>query len=115
MGLREDQPSETGLDARKMGTVIHDVMHQLYLPYIGGKLADSDYDEIREKVREVVRSEYGKSYPSDSAEVLSEGVHWMEQEIVISAVIRFLDYLYVQGDIIIKCLEASIKGTIYNA
>lgn len=112
MGLREDQPSETGLDARKMGTVIHDVMHQLYLPYIGGKLAGSDYDEIREKVREVVRSEYGKSYPSDSAEVLSEGVHWMEQEIVIRAVNRFLDYDQAQGEIFIERLEERIKRTI---
>lgn len=112
MNLKEDQPPETGLDARKMGTVIHDVMHQLYLPYVGRTLVDSDYEDIREKVVEVVRAEYGKSYPSDSAETLSEGVHWMEQEIVIRAVHRFLDHDRAEGEIFIERLEEKITRSL---
>lgn len=112
LDIREESPPEAGLDARDMGSVIHEVMHQLYLPYRGKEVKGEDYEKMKEKVAEFTSSEYQKLYPSDSEDTLSAGVHWMEQEIIIRAVHRFLDYDRRREGVIIDRLEEKVSRTI---
>lgn len=91
-GIREEEDPEAGLDAAQMGTVIHDVMEALYLPYTGKKITEASFAEMESRVKEEVHRAYRKNYPADPSELLNSGVHWMEQEIIVRASRRFLAY-----------------------
>src|SRR5699024_2059757 len=112
LGLEEESPAESGLDARDMGTVIHEVMYRLYLPFVGKEIEEKDYEKIKGKVAELTQSEYQKLYPADSEDVLSGGIHWMEQEIIMRAVQRFLDFDRDRSGGMIDRLEEKVSRTI---
>ena len=88
--IKEDDTVVDGLDYRHMGSVIHDVMQSLYDPYIGKELDDRDFASIRASIREVTLNTYQKLYADDSPEMLLQGIHWVEQEIMIRAVDRIV-------------------------
>src|SRR5690606_13980968 len=45
--IREDDVATAGLDYRQMGTIIHEVMSELYNPWLNKKLNSEDFETIQ--------------------------------------------------------------------
>lgn len=112
LGIREDDAPSVGLDHRDMGTVIHEVMYALYKPFQGRTITGSDFEKLQKNVADLTREEYKKIYPLDTPEALSQSVHWMEQEIIIRAVNRFLEQDKKLVGLKIEILEEKLERRI---
>lgn len=110
--IREDDTPTVGLDYRHMGTVIHDVMNELYESWQHKVLSAKDFTERKDKIVPLTHTRYRNLYPEDSPESLMQGVHWVEQEIIIRAVRRFVEYDAKLQGLKIEMLEADLEQSI---
>lgn len=110
--IDEDDVPRAGLDYRDMGTVIHDVMNDLYAPWQGSVISKKDMDDIKNKIESLTAARYRGLYPNDSEESLNQGLHWVEQQIIIRAVRQIVDYDAKLNGLKIELLEANLTKKI---
>lgn len=110
--ISEDDKPAVGLDFAAMGTVIHDVMFELYEPWQHKVLTGNDFKAINDNIIPVTHKRYCNLYPDDSTESLMHGVHWVEQEIIIRSVRRFVEYDAKLQGIKIDMLEGNLEQRI---
>lgn len=103
--LREDDVAVAGLDYRQMGSAIHNVMHRLYEPWKGRTISPEDFDQIHASIPSVTKEAYAALYPRDAPDVLGQGVHWVEQEVITQAVHRIVEVDREMEKLSIEILE----------
>ena len=59
-----EEPDET-IDARTMGSVIHDVMKTLYVPFLGTNVQTGDIDQMVKRADELTMESFRKFYPEN--------------------------------------------------
>ncbi len=113
--IREDDVATAGLDYRQMGTIIHEVMSELYNPWLNKKLNSEDFETIQNQIESVTRRAYEQLYPEDAAESLHQGIHWLEQQIIVKAVHRIISIDERKKEMSIRFLEADRHTQIDTA
>lgn len=109
--IKEDDQTTAGLDYRQMGSAIHDVMQNLYMPWLEKTVQPEDFEKIFAAIPEVTKTCYSALYPRDRPDILEQGVHWVEQKIILQAVERIVEKDRQNKHMYIDRLEAD--GEVY--
>ncbi|MBY5957211.1 PD-(D/E)XK nuclease family protein [Membranicola marinus] len=110
--IREDDTPRAGLDFSDMGSVIHDIMNELYKPYQNKNITVSDFKKIEEQIETLTEDQYQELYPQDRPDSLKIGIHWIEKEIIIRAVRKFIAYDRKLKGLTIEKLEATLENSV---
>jgi ATP-dependent helicase/nuclease subunit B len=86
-GLRADEEVEETIEAASMGTAIHDVLHKLYLPFIGKIIKVSDIDDMFKQIEEMTKEEFIKKFSNND---LSSGKNLLTLNISVNFIRNFL-------------------------
>jgi ATP-dependent helicase/nuclease subunit B len=112
-GIREVEEVEEEIGADTMGSVIHDVLEQLYAPYIGQLLLVQDIRKMQEGLDEKVMDTFSTYFPK---EVLGSGKNLLSYRISLKFIKTFLqteEKLLVEGkSLSIAYLEKELSAAI---
>ncbi|MBL7471308.1 PD-(D/E)XK nuclease family protein [Robertkochia sediminum] len=89
LGIRELDLVEETVAANTMGTIVHDSLEALYIPFIGKYLTSDDLKAIRKRMKEVVTEKFSEYY-SDPATV--RGQNLISYHIAEKYVEKYLDH-----------------------
>lgn len=64
--LREDEEVEESIDARTLGTVVHETLEVLYTPFAASKtlLLEQDLKSLIPRIKDEVEKQFAKAYPN---------------------------------------------------
>lgn len=110
--IREVDIAVAGLDSRQMGSAIHEVMYELYKPWVGKSLEQKNFDQIRDGVESATRAVYAKLYPNDTDSTLNSSLHWVEQTVIQRAVHRIIERDRQIRDLMLVNLEQDYERTL---
>jgi ATP-dependent helicase/DNAse subunit B len=107
---------EVGIDinAAEKGTIIHEVLENLYRPYLGEVLSYKDYEEMLKMLPEKVNSSFKNQYQKGS---LFTGKNYLIYEITIRILKKFIegerDFVKKGNEIIVRGLEKKFYEAIF--
>ena len=76
--IKPDQEFESDINAAEKGTIIHQVLEELYQPYVGKVMVDINYKEMLKKLSQMVSSGFKKQYQK---ETLKTGKNYLIVEV----------------------------------
>ena len=76
--IKLDQEFESDINAAEKGTIIHQVLEELYKPYVGKVMVDINYKEMLKKLSQMVSSGFKKQYQKDT---LKRGKNYLIVEV----------------------------------
>jgi hypothetical protein len=106
---------EVGIDinAAEKGTIIHEVLENLYRPYLGEVLSYKDYGEMLKMLPEKVNSSFKNQYQKGS---LFTGKNYLIYEIIIRILKKFIEgereFVKKGNEIIVRGLEKKFYEAI---
>jgi len=89
LGIREFKEIEETIAANTFGTIVHDTLEQLYLPFINKTLQTKDVKLMIDLVDDEVTRQFKKSY---SSKAITSGKNFLAFEIAKQFVINFLNF-----------------------
>jgi len=89
LGIKEFKEVEETIAANTFGTIIHDTLESLYLPYIDKYLSPSNVLAMKALLEHEVQKQFEKSY---SAKSIETGKNYLSFEIAKQFVLNFLNY-----------------------
>ena len=89
LGIQEFKEVEETIAANTFGTIVHDTLEKLYLPYIEERLTQADVLEMKELVEHEVRCQFEKSYSSKS---IQTGKNYLSFEIAKQFIFNYLNH-----------------------
>lgn len=89
IGIREDDEVEETVAVNTMGTVIHEVLEQLYRPYIGKFITQKNIDSFFLKIDELLGFNFEKFYKKGSVKT---GKNKLIYEVCKKHIERFLNF-----------------------
>ncbi len=89
LGIKEFKEVEETIAANTFGTIIHDTLENLYLPYIDKYLSPANILAMRALLDDEVQKQFEKSY---SAKSIETGKNYLSFEIAKQFVLNFLNY-----------------------
>ena len=87
LGIDEPDDVEETLEARTIGTIIHECLEELYTPFIGSILTEDGLNDQRKKIKPLVRSLMAEHYPDQSG---IQGKNLIAFEVIVKYIDRFL-------------------------
>ncbi len=88
LGINDVSEVEETVAANTFGTIVHDSLEELYTPFIGTILTAEELKPAKEKVEDVVRRHFQKSYTDGD---ISRGKNLIAFNVVIQYVKNFID------------------------
>ncbi len=98
VGLEEPEEVEDTIEARTMGENIHQVLEDLYRPWIGHELAPEAVANMKKEVRERVEAGFSKSFPKHE---LRTGKNLL----ILEVTVRFLQWFLESEKNFLKTLQ----------
>jgi hypothetical protein len=89
LGIQEYKEVEENIAANTFGTIVHDTLEKLYLPYVEKHLTQADVLEMKKLVENEVRSQFEKSYSSKS---IQTGKNYLSFEIAKQFIFNYLNH-----------------------
>ena len=86
--IKPDQEFESDINASEKGTIIHQVMEELYQPYVGKVMVDINYKEMLKKLSQMVSSGFKKQYQK---ETLKTGKNYLIVEVTNRILKSFIE------------------------
>jgi ATP-dependent helicase/nuclease subunit B len=116
-GLKETDEVEETIGADVLGNAIHEVLEQLYLPFVGKKINASDVKNFKQHTETLILTAFEKEY---SKAEISYGKNLLTVKVALKFLNNFLDTEIKllntsekEGKpIIIKSLEQSLESTL---
>lgn len=87
--LKEFKEVEETIAASTFGTIIHDTLEKLYIPFIKKYITKKDIFEMKEKLEAEVTNQFKRNYSLNS---ISSGKNYLAFEIAKQFLINFLNY-----------------------
>lgn len=104
---------EEDIAANTMGSIIHEALDQLYLPYINRILIKEDFDTIKKQIQPQLAAAYQKEYVSTSPPVGKNKIIYEVSSHYIKKMIQSdLDLVKSGKELIIKSLERRLEAVI---
>lgn len=66
LGIQPKQAVEESPEAATFGTIVHEVLEEIYTPFIGQNLVDSNLDAQLVKLPTILRKTFSKYYPNEN-------------------------------------------------
>ena len=66
LGIKEQEGVEEQIESSTFGTIVHETLETLYLPFIGQQLHTHDVEEMLKKVDLIVSERFAKKFPDKS-------------------------------------------------
>ena len=112
--IKADDEVEIDINAAEKGTIIHEVLENLYKPYLGEVLSYKDYEEILKMLPEKVNSSFKKQYQKGS---LFTGKNYLIHEITTRILKKFIegerDFVKKGNEIIVRGLEKKFYEAVF--
>ncbi len=112
-GIHETEEVEEEIGADTMGTVIHEVLEALYLPFTGKPVHAADFRKMREGLEEKVKAVFINHFPE---EVIRSGKNLLAFRVSLTFIRNFLsreeELLSAGGTLFISELEKEMKGQL---
>lgn len=86
--IKPDQEFESDINAAEKGTIIHQVLEELYQPYVGKVMVDINYKEMLKKLSQMVSSGFKKQYQK---ETLKTGKNYLIVEVTNRILKSFIE------------------------
>ncbi len=86
--IKPDQEFEPDINAAEKGTIIHQVLEELYQPYEGKVMVDINYKEMLKKLSQMVSSGFKKQYQK---ETLNTGKNYLIVEVTNRILKSFIE------------------------
>lgn len=114
LGIKEYKEVEESIAANTFGTIVHDSLEQLYLPFLDKTIKSTDLEKMIISVEDEVTKQFRKNYSSNS---ITTGKNYLAFEIAKQFVLNFLNFeiseLKKGSDIKITGLEVPIEINHY--
>jgi ATP-dependent helicase/nuclease subunit B len=78
IGLQETEEPEESIDARTLGTILHESLKALYQPYLNKRLEKKDFEAVKALIEPVLRAQFSKLF---SLEEISYGKNYLIAEV----------------------------------
>ena len=89
LGIKEFKEIEETIAANTFGTIVHDTLEQLYMPFLNKTLHTNDVKQLIDLVDDEVTRQFKKSYSSTA---ITSGKNFLAFEIAKQFVINFLNF-----------------------
>lgn len=89
LGIKEFKEIEETVAANTFGTIVHDTLEQLYLPFLNKTLEIRDVKQMILLVEDEVTRQFNKSY---SSKAITSGKNFLAYEIAKQFVLNFLNF-----------------------
>lgn len=89
LGIKEYKEIEETVAANTFGTIVHDTLEQLYLPFLNKTLRIEDLKQMVDLVEDEVAQQFNNSYSSTA---ITTGRNFLAFEIAKQFVLNFLNY-----------------------
>ncbi len=89
LGIKEFKKIEETVAANTFGTIVHDTLEQLYLPFLNKRLKITDLEQMVDIVNDEVARQFSKSYSSTA---ITSGKNFLAFEIAKQFVFNFLNF-----------------------
>ncbi len=87
LGIDDPDDVEETLEARTIGTIVHECLEVLYQPFVGSILTADSLNEQRKKVKPLVRSLMSEHYPDQRS---IHGKNLIAFEVIVKYIDRFI-------------------------
>ena len=112
--IKANDEVEIDINAAEKGTIIHEVLENLYKPFLGEVLSYKDYEEMLKMLPEKVNSGFKKRFQKGS---LFTGKNYLIYEITIRILKKFIeserDFVKKGNEIIVKGLEMKFYEAVF--
>lgn len=112
--IKPDDPFEMEISASEKGTLIHEVLEQLYEPYLGQVLSDKDYEGMLKILPKLINSSFKKQHQKES---LYTGKNYLIFELTKRILIKFIEteraLVKAGNKLIIKGLERRFHVPVF--
>jgi ATP-dependent helicase/nuclease subunit B len=112
-GIREKEEVEEEIGADTMGTVMHEVLENLYHPFIGKALLEADLESMLSGIDQQVKESFANYFPE---EVISSGKNLLAYRVCLKYLKMFLEtelnYLKKGGALYISELEKEMSALL---
>lgn len=88
-GIDEVEEPEETIEASTLGSVIHEVLAELYRPFSGQKIVPEDIQKMQSQSERLVRESFGRNYPEGD---IGYGKNHLILKVANQYVQRFLEY-----------------------
>lgn len=89
LGIKEYKEVEETIAANTFGTIVHDSLEQLYLPFLDKNVKQRDLENMISSVEGEVTKQFKKNYSSNS---ISTGKNYLALEIAKQFVLNYLNF-----------------------
>lgn len=87
LGLKEKESVEEDIESSTFGTIIHETLEELYLPFVNKNVHTHDIEEMEKKVDRVLNKYYSKYFQKES---FNTGKNLLSYQSSLSMIKRFL-------------------------
>ncbi|MAU71240.1 MAG: hypothetical protein CML04_04015 [Pseudozobellia sp.] len=88
LGIDDVLEVEENIAANTFGTIVHDVLEELYTPFIGHFLEKDKMDEAKKKVTTLVNREFSKTFFGGD---ISRGKNFIAYNVIVRYIENFID------------------------